>query len=356
MRHVLLLHIDGKLPNLALMKLAAHHRTIGDRVELRRISVTAWDKRAMGKAMRNLEPRFGDPTWHRVYGSLIFGWSRPLADRARVIYPDVELGGTGWDFVDGTQTRRTDLPEEIEAASPDYSDYPSVSYSLGFTQRGCRLACTFCVVPRKEGKPIAASTLDQIYRGAPHPPHLIILDNDFFGGPNWKEIVAEAIARGYKISLIQGINARMLNDETAAALASMTLRDDSFKRTRIYTAWDGRKDENRLFRGLEALKRHGIAPDAMMVYMLIGHEPGERHVDRDYRRAKLREFGARPYPMPFVRDGALGEELRAFAKWVVQRKDKIKTWEEWWGKAKGDPRKLGPRRVSLPLFGSEELL
>lgn len=29
------------------------------------------------------------------------------------------------------------------------------------------------------------------------------------------------------------------------------------------------------------------------------------------------------------------------------------SWERWWGKAKGEPRKLGDRRVSLPLFPDE---
>ncbi len=356
MKHVLLLHMDGKVPNLALMKLAAFHRAQGDRVELRRISVTWWDDDSLAKAMENLEPYFGDPAWDLVYGSLIFSWSRVLAERARVIYPQIQLGGTGWDFAsDGTQLQRTDLPPEAAAMAPDYSDYrsPSETYSLGFTQRGCRLSCGFCVVPRKEGGIKMASTLAEIWRGDPWPRHIMLLDNDFFGGPRWKEIVAEAIAGGFKISLIQGINARLLNEETAAALASMKMRDDSFSRTRIYTAWDGRKDEKRLFRGLEALKRHGIAPDSVLVYMLVGHEPGETHADRDYRRAKLRAFGARPYPMPFVRDGELGEELRAFSRFCVQRVDLHKTWEEFWGKAHGNPRKLGDRRVSLPLFEDE---
>ena len=36
MGHVLLWHLDGRLPNLALMRLAAHHRALGDTVELRR--------------------------------------------------------------------------------------------------------------------------------------------------------------------------------------------------------------------------------------------------------------------------------------------------------------------------------
>jgi hypothetical protein len=29
--NILLLHLDGKLPNLALIRVAAHHRALGDR-------------------------------------------------------------------------------------------------------------------------------------------------------------------------------------------------------------------------------------------------------------------------------------------------------------------------------------
>ena len=65
---------------------------------------------------------------------------------------------------------------------------------------------------------------------------------------------------------------------------------------RIYTAWDNRKDERRLFSGLEALVRHGVKPDHIMVYMLIGYWDGETSADREYRRAQLRAFGpAAPY-------------------------------------------------------------
>lgn len=85
------------------------------------------------------------------------------------------------------------------------------------------------------------------------------------------------------------------------------------------------------------------------------------HLDGDYRRARLRERGVRPYPMPFVRSGparcggdTTGEELVAFQRFVVQRWDLHKTWEEFWGQAHGEPRKLGSRRVSLPLFGGDE--
>ena len=36
MAKVLMFHLDGKLPNIALIRIAAHHRTAGDEVEIRR--------------------------------------------------------------------------------------------------------------------------------------------------------------------------------------------------------------------------------------------------------------------------------------------------------------------------------
>lgn len=338
---VLLFQFDGALPNLALMRLAAYYRGLGYHVELRQaLNISA------------IQPRLGDEPWDLVFGSLIFEWTRPLAASAAEIYPQIALGGTGWDFVDGVQVRNTKLPPEAEIIAPDYSDYrlngAPYPRSIGFTQRGCRLACSFCVVPRKEGKATSVGSLADMWRGDPWPRELLILDNDFFGNPFWRDVIAEAVAGKFKISLIQGINARLLNDETAEALASTKIYDDGFHRRRVYTAWDGRKDERTLFRGLEALKRAGFSPDMMMVYMLIGHEPGETLADRDYRRAKLREFGARPYPMPFIRDGELGDELVDFQRFVIQRADLYQTFEQFRGRSKG-PRK--ERRISLPLFG-----
>jgi len=342
--NVLLLHLDGKMPNLALMKLAAWHRAAGDHVVLRHAGNVA-----------ALEPQLGDPDFERVYASLIFKASVPLGQRVIDLYPCAQIGGTGWSL---TRT----LPAEVDAMLPDYSVYPSTSdrrrgraASIGFTQRGCRLSCGFCVVPTKEGKIRPVASLRDLWRGHEWPRQAKLLDNDFFGQPNWRELVDEAVRDEWKVSLIQGINARFLNDETAAAVVRLGLKDDQFERPRVYTAWDGRKDEKRLFRGLDALVRAGVKPDHIMVYMLIGYEAGETHEDRDYRRSKLRAFGARPYPMPYARDGqspsgTSGKELVAFQRWVIQRKDLIKSWSDFWDRAHGDPRKLGDRRVSLPLF------
>ena len=342
---VLLWHLDGKLPNLALMRLAGYHRERGDAVELRKVSDP---DELHPRAFAEVEPRFGDPRWDRVYASAIFERTRPLAERVAALYPGAQLGGTGWDFRGGIQLRRTDLPADVAAAAPDYSVYPSFKYSLGFAQRGCRFKCPFCVVPRKEGKVVSASGLEAIWRGGDHPPKVILLDNDFFGNPLWREVIADALRLGIAIAVIQGINARTLNDEQAAAIASVRWMADDFSRRRVYTAWDDEDDERTFFRGLDCLKAHGISPDSVLVYMLIGHAAGETHADRDRRRAKLRAYGARPYPMPFVRTGALGDELRMFQGWCIQRADLHVPWERWVA-AKGDPRRLGDR-ATLSLF------
>ena len=105
----------------------------------------------------------------------------------------------------------------------------------------------------------------------------------------------------FAVSFTQGINARCLTDEAAEAIASVDYRNDSMDTRRIYTAWDNRGDEERLFAGLNRLVKYGVKPDHIMVYMLVGYWPAETQEDRDYRRRRLREFGARPYPMPYYR-------------------------------------------------------
>jgi hypothetical protein len=119
-------------------------------------------------------------------------------------------------------------------------------------------------------------------------------------------------------------------------IASIDYRDDSMKSKRIYTAWDNREDEGRLFDGLARLVKYGVRPDHIMVYTLIGFWPGETAEQWNYRREKLRDFGARPYPMPYVRN----KETMGFQRWVVGAYDKRIPWDAWEA-ADYEPRNLG---------------
>jgi hypothetical protein len=334
---VLLFQLDGKIPNMALMRIAAHHRQLGDEVELRHT----------GQPEQTLFDGFAMP--HKVYTSAIFRASIPTAERAARAFPGASIGGTGVD-----PARKGELVPFSPVVSPtvtdhglaegqlDYSLYPKFKQSLGFTQRGCRLGCEFCVVPTKEGKVREVASIPEIWRGDPWPREILLLDNDFFGQPNWRQRIAEIRDGHFKVSFNQGINARCITDEAAEAIASVDYRDDSMETKRIYTAWDNRADEARLFAGLNRLVKYGVKPDAIMVYMLCGFWPGESAEDRDYRRRRLREFGARPYPMPYVRT----PELIGFQRFVVGAYDKRFSWEEW-SEAKYRPEKLNPEPAEI---------
>ena len=118
---VRLTHIDGKLPNLALMKIAAEHRRRGDSVVF----------------TKHVERSMFEPTYDRVYGSAIFAYDHSLA---RVATLKREFPNA---IVDGTHNLANPVTVEavlgIEETAPlDYSIYPAFDASIGFTQRGCR--------------------------------------------------------------------------------------------------------------------------------------------------------------------------------------------------------------------------
>ena len=310
-RRVRLVQLDGKLPNLALMKLAHWHRSQGDEVQF----------------TRSIQPTLFDPDQPDVvYGSAIFRRSKPLVRQLREAYPDAITGGTGtWDDPDGTdeETRRrgsrqavwtniqptqqemTELTVEehlgVESYEHyDYSIYPEYRWSMGFTQRGCRLKRPFCVVPRKEGRPRPVNTIPGIWRPGTEKK-ILLLDNDFFGQPEteWRSRIAEIREGGFRINITQGINIRTITEETAAAIASVGYYDHRFNRRRLYTAWDTLGHEKAFFRGLDRLERAGVPARHLMVYTLTGYDPDETMEQVLYRYRKLTERGCRVFPMVY---------------------------------------------------------
>jgi len=192
---VRLVQLDGKLPNLALMKLAHWHRQQG------------WDVQFTRHVDRGILDREPDA----VYGSCIFKYSRQHLTRFVQQWPQAVVGGTGSDSLLNVEH----LIGQHEHY--DYSIYPGYLPSIGFTQRGCRLKCGFCVVPQKEGRPIPVNSIRDIWRGEPYPKDVVLLDNDFFGQPpeEWKARVNELIDGQFRVSFNQGLNVRLIHEEGA---------------------------------------------------------------------------------------------------------------------------------------------
>lgn len=314
--NVRITHIDGNLPNLALMALSAFHRAKGDDIYF----------------TKDVERGLFEGEYGAVYGSCIFERSRPRAERLLRAFPGAVVGGTGMGYGNlvtlKTEANMEPTVEQItgQIVALDYSIYPDFTGSIGFTQRGCRLRCGFCVVPRKEGKNVSVGTVTEIWRGPGFKKNIHLLDNDFFGNPDWRERVAEIRDGKFRVCLNQGINVRLLNDEAAEALSTIEYRDDQFQKRRLYTAWDNLKDEEIFFRGIDRLERYGIPAKNVMAFMLIGYDPEETWDRIWHRFNRMVERGIKPYPMLFDVNRT---DLKSWQRRVNTGLYRIVKWDEY---------------------------
>lgn len=300
--NVALYDVDSKIPNLALMKIARYHRERGDKV-------VAYD------------PLFR-ADYDKVYASTIFQFS----EKGYLDPEQMEIGGTGWDL-------KKKLPDEIEKCQPDYSFY-GYKHSIGFTMRGCRFRCKFCVVPEKEGKHNSPMTINQIWTQR-DSDFVMLLDNDFFGNPEWRDRIAEIRKYDLRVNFSQGLNIRLITDEQAAALASVRFTNMSQSRKQVHFAWDqsGPGTEKVIMEGIQRCIAAGIKPTQMAFYVLIGFKTTP---EQDlYRVMKLRELGCDPYVMPF--DKSDPYQMK-FARWVNHKAIfKTTSWEGYKSSVKSQP-------------------
>lgn len=287
--------VDSTIPNLALMKISAYHKERGD-------SVIPF------LPVMNLD------SFDKIYASTIF--DDEDSDRRFLNLDRMEIGGSGWDL-------KKNLPPEIERLRPDYSfyDYP---HSIGFTMRGCRFTCKFCVVPEKEGRPKSNNTIEEIWTQR-DSDFIVLLDNDFFGNPEWKERITEICRLGLKVNFSQGLNIRIITDEQCKALASVQFRTIRNNKKRVHFAWDRFGDEKRIDAGIERVKAAGIKPHHMVFYVLIGFDSTP---EQDYYRVmKLRNLGMHPYVMPYNKKDLY---QKRFARWVNMKAIfKSVKWEDY---------------------------
>jgi len=274
-----LIQIDGKLPNLALMKLAKHYEGLGHEtffVDLSNIKADFW------------------------FGSKIF------------------MGGSGYEI-------KSKLPEGIEEITPDYDKF-NLDHSIGFTSRGCIRNCEFCIVREKEGL-ISEVGMDWITKSK-----VLLLDNNFVASPNWKEKMQHFIDNKIKVCFNQGLDLRLINNEKAEMLSKVDYRDDQFKTKRLYFAWDNIKDEKIILEKLNLLISKGIKPIHIMVYVLIGFN--STFEEDMYRTQKLIDLGVKPFIMQYNRNSKKKRDpkLIDLARWINKRYYNFVKWEDYKGR------------------------
>lgn len=315
-----LIDFDGKIPNLALMKLSTYYKNMGEQVEL----ITDYKKKSFEK----------------IYCSVLFTWNKSKAEKLKEIYDNIQFGGTGWDL-------SIKLPDEIENSKPDYDLYTTdfltkrtkgimtkeskeqkvstlVNMGIGFTSRGCIRQCEFCFVPPKEGKLNQVAEIKDIIN--PKSNVITLLDNNFTADPLMIDKCKEISERDLVVDLTQGIDVRLLTPEKVEALASIKhLRS-------IHYAWDLMKYEKSVLEGINQLSK-SIKPYKHLCFMLVGFDTTfEEDV---YRLWKIHELKVSPYVMIYNKNEKQNERLKHFARWVNGRIYKVCSFEKYepWIKA-----------------------
>ncbi|MGU3404820.1 hypothetical protein [Methylobacterium brachiatum] len=327
---VRLVQLDGTLPSLPLMRLSSFHKARGDEVVFTRSPYRQMD----------------EPEYDAVYGSAIFDYSADRVARLAVEFPGAIIGGTG----SGKENDKRQVEHIVGGHRDlDYSLYPGFDASIGFSQRGCRFKCAFCVVPWKEGAPVATGSIADIWRGPGHKKWIHLLDNDVFGQPKpaWKARLRELREGDFRVCFNQGINIRVVTDEIAEELATVQYRDDGFKVRRLYTAWDNIGDEALFFRGVDRLERAGIPARHLMAYMLVGFDPDETWERIHHRFDRMVERGIRPYPMVYDRRRL---DLKQFQRWAARGLYRAVPWSEYDPGAKAR-NKPGPGQQAFDFGG-----
>lgn len=271
-----LVAVDGRIANHALMKLATHHRSLGDQVE--------W---AFPLAAH---------TYDRVYRSKIFTTSvdDPIEWPCEVIE-----GGTGY----GLDSR---LPCGDDVM-PAYDLYPACDYALGRITRGCVRRCEWCVVWRQDGNRVRqVAELDDFLAGR---QRVRLLDDNLTALPDLFIATCDELAARRVECYFEALDIRLMSVEMARSLARVRLWGKTVGRAHF--AWDALGDEEAVRAGIAALKAGGFPLYAATFYVLIG--AGTTHEEDLYRVRLLDELGVDSYAMCF--DKADPYQV-AFARWV----------------------------------------
>jgi hypothetical protein len=213
-----------------------------------------------------------------AYVSCVFSWQLDKA-YMRAIYLQssgyhVKIGGPAI-INNPTMFMAFDLtgsPDALEKHNPDAT----------FTSRGCIRNCSFCAVPKIEGKLVE---LDD-WKVKP-----IICDNNLLACSNkhFDRVIDRLLE--YKLTDIdfqQGLDARILTNHHASRFAELP------KDTLVRLAWDNIKTENKYREAFDCLIANGIKPQQIRVYVLFGYK--DTPEDARYRLDTVRKMGALPNP------------------------------------------------------------
>lgn len=264
---------DAPKHNYALMRISAYHKAQGDSVTLNE------------PLNDNYDLSYGSWLFRHNFSSHIWGGTACGSDNGKSVwlYPEIRL-------------------DDKFPRMPDYSLYPELDYSLGYTWEYCPRNCEFCIVPKQRPLKRHRSIWefhDTRFR------KICLLNNNTFSDPQWRDTFAEIWNAGLIVRDENGYDLRLLDEEKATSLKKTHFE------SQIHFAWDLIEDESLIVNGLKLARQHKLNA---MVYVLIGFNSSRE--DDLYRCQIVHNFGFDPYPMPY--NGGTKED-RLFKRFICLR-------------------------------------
>lgn len=291
-------------PNLALMKIAGYHNSLGDNVKLiwnSYLEVYNFDKIYIAKVFT-----FTDvPGWVLELPNVVYGGTGFFEEKAENLPPEIEHHMPYYHLYD----EYVDVQLKLGKKRSSLADY--MDYSIGFTTRGCFRKCSFCV-NRKYDHAFKHSPVEEFYDNT--RPYIYLWDDNFFAYKDWETILDTLESTGRPFQFRQGLDLRLMTDRRAYRFNNTHYHGD------FIFAFDHLHDKDIIIKNVQIWKRY--SSKVCKMYVLSGFDSqDEKDIETVFERiAILMKYGSLPYIMRYIeyKNSPLRGMYVELARWCNQ--------------------------------------
>ena len=314
-------------PNLALLKISAFCKEYDHDVRL----ICDYNEIELKKSS------IGYMNYDLIVLSRVFKFTKiPSVIQKTIEKGKIVYGGTGFFEINGPN-----LPHDVEHHMPDYHLYDEyieiqtkgdeklkkrnwddyLSYSIGFTTRGCIRQCGFCV-NRLLKRVVPCSPVSEFLDDS--RSKIYLWDDNIMAAPYqvFHDVIAQLQATGKAFQFRQGLDIRLMTDEKAQILMNSKYYGDYIFAFDHYKLDDTeeKKQVEQTIKGLDIWRKY--CDKSTKLYVLVAYDSqDERDIEGTFYRIKiLMKYGCLPYIMRYEKyKGSKYETLYTqLARWCNQ--------------------------------------